>query len=68
MANVIVDQFGRDIQMIPVDEEYFTVDVEVAVSSQFFGWIVGIDGGVKIAGPESVKRQMGEAIEMIQGK
>lgn len=68
MANVIVDQFGRDIQMNPVDEEHFAVDVEVAVSSQFFGWLVGIGGGVKIDGPEGVKRQMGEAIEMIQGK
>ena len=58
MSNVIVDQFGRDIQMIPVDENYFIVDVEVAVSSQFFGWIVGIGGGVKLIGPEEVKEKM----------
>lgn len=66
MANVIVDQFGRDVQMIPVDEGHFTVDVEVAVSSQFFGWLVGIGGGVMIASPEGVVRQMNTEIEKIQ--
>ena len=62
MANVIVDQFGKDVMMIPVDDEYFKVNVEVAVSDQFFGWVVGIGGGVKIEAPVDVKNKFSECI------
>ena len=58
MSNVIVDQFGKDITMTPVDEEHFTVRVEVAVSDQFFGWVIGLGDGVRIEGPEDVKKYM----------
>lgn len=58
MANVIVDRFGKDVMMIPMDDEYFKVNVEVAVSDQFFGWVVGIGGGVKIEAPENVNRKL----------
>ena len=34
------------------DDEHFEVKVEVAVSGNFLGWIIGI-GGVKIVGPKS---------------
>ena len=32
LAGVIIDRFGKDIMMIPADEEHFTVRVDVAVS------------------------------------
>ena len=48
--------------MRSVDEEHFEVKVEVAVSGNFLGWIIGI-GGVKITGPESVVGEMDELIE-----
>lgn len=57
MANVIVDRFGRDIHMQKVDDKHFQVRVDVAVSGNFLGWIIGI-GGVKIVGPEDVVRKM----------
>lgn len=57
MANVIVDRFGRGIHMQKVDDEHFQVRVDVAVSGNFLGWIIGI-GGVKIVGPESVVGEM----------
>lgn len=62
MANVIVDQFGKSVKMIPVNDDYFKVNVDVAVSDQFFGWVVGIGGGVKIEAPESVKDKFKECI------
>ena len=60
MANVIVDRFGRDIHMQMVDDTHFQVNVDVAVSGNFLGWIIGI-GGVRITAPEQVVKQM-EAI------
>lgn len=57
MANVIVDQFGRNVLMRPVEDEHFEVKVEVAVGGNFLGWIIGI-GGMKIVDPESVVEEM----------
>ena len=67
MANVIVDQFGKDVMMIPVDDEYFKVNVEVAVSDQFFGWVVGIGGGVKIEAPSNVIKRFKDCIKLFEG-
>ena len=58
MANVIYDQFGHDVHLIPVDDDHFTVKVSVAVSSQFLSWVIALEGEAQIAGPESVKKQM----------
>ncbi len=62
MSNVIVDQFGHDVKMVPVDEGHFTVDVEVAVSPQFFGWIVSLDHSVEIYGPTNVLEEMKDIV------
>lgn len=45
--------------MQPIDENHFEVKVDVAVSGNFLGWIIGI-GGVKIVDPESVVEKMRE--------
>ena len=65
MANVIVDQFGTDIMMIPLDDGCFKVNVEVAVSDQFFGWVVGIGGFVTIEAPENVKKKMNDLLKSL---
>ena len=58
MANVIIDQFGKNDKLVPVDEEYFTVKVNVAVSSQFLAWAIALEGNAVITGPEEVKVKM----------
>ncbi len=58
MANVIIDQFGRDIKINKTNKGYFTVVVDVAVSDQFYGWIFGLGGKVIIESPEDVKKGM----------
>ena len=58
MANVIIDQFGKDVKLVPVDEECFTVKVNVAVSSQFLSWVIALEGNAVITGPEEVKGKM----------
>jgi predicted DNA-binding transcriptional regulator YafY len=55
LAGVILDRFGSDIWMVPEDNEHFTAQVTVTVSSQFFGWITAIGKDLKLAGPEEVK-------------
>ena len=50
LAGVIIDRFGKDIMMIPADEEHFTVRVDVAVSGQFISWVFSLGNEVKILG------------------
>jgi hypothetical protein len=46
-----------------LDDEYFKVNVEVAVSDQFFGWVVGIGGFVTIEAPENVKNKFNDCLK-----
>ena len=57
LANVAIDRFGSDVIMINNNNGTFTINCEVAVSSQFFGWIAGLGKQVKIESPENVKTQ-----------
>ncbi len=55
MAGVILDRFGKDITILPgEDEGWHETHVNVALSDQFFGWIFSIGTGVRIAGPVAV--------------
>ena len=40
--------------MVPVDEDHFQTTVSVAVSSHFLGWIMSLDGDIKVVGQGSV--------------
>jgi len=52
MANVLIDQFGFDAEFKKVDSEYFNATVNVAVSPQFFGWVLSLGKAVSIVAPK----------------
>ena len=58
LAGVIIDRFGKDVMMIPEDEDQFRVNVDVHVSKQFLGWVFSLGEAVKIIGPDEVVEQM----------
>ena len=58
MVGVVIDRFGKDIPIVPVDDGHFEAKVNVVVSSQFFGWIMALGGGVRITGPGPVVKRM----------
>lgn len=58
LSGVMIDRFGSDLMMIPVDEGHFTVHVNVRVSGHFLGWIISLGEGVKIVGPDEVVERM----------
>ena len=64
-AGVMIDRFGKDIFMVPVDDSHFTVSVNVAVSRQFLAWVFALGEGVKIVEPQSVVEQMKEEVERL---
>ena len=65
LAGVIIDRFGKDVMLVPVDEERFTVNVKVYVSGQFLGWIISLGEGVKVVGPDDVVKMMKEEIKRL---
>lgn len=64
-AGVFIDRFGKEISLIPVDEEHFTVTVRVAMSRQFLGWIMSLGEGIRIVSPDNVVEQMQEEIRRL---
>jgi len=63
LADAVIDQFGRDVMMIPLDDEHFTITVPVQISPPFFAWIATFGRRVKILGPEPVVEKMRDFIQ-----
>lgn len=68
MVSVIIDRFGKDITINPVDEEHFRTTVNVSVSNQFLGWIMALGDKVKIVSPDEVVEQMRSEISRLMGQ
>lgn len=66
MVNILMDRFGKDIPLVPIDDEHFEAKVHVVVSPQFFGWIMALGKGIAITGPEPVVRKMREEVARLQ--
>ena len=62
LAGVIIDRFGKDVMMIPADEEHFNVNVDVRFSRQFLGWVFSLGSDIQIVGPDDVVEQMRKEI------
>ena len=65
MAGIMIDRFGKNIPFLKKDAEHFTMNVKVAVSRQFFSWIMGLGSGVQIIGPVWVVDAMKEEIRRL---
>ena len=68
LVGVVIDRFGKDIPLVPLDGDRFEASVRVAVSPQFFGWVMGMGGGIRITGPEPVVRRMREEVRKLAGQ
>ena len=64
-AGIIIDRFGKDVTLIPIDENTFCVHVDVIPSSQFLGWIMSLGAGIKITGPDKVVQQMQNEVKRL---
>ena len=55
LIGVVLDRFGKDVDLRQLSEEEVSVRVKVAVSGQFFGWLTGIGPQAQILSPEKTK-------------
>lgn len=65
LSGVIIDRFGRDIMLIPQEDDTFTVQLPVVLSPQFFGWLFGLGSGMKLTAPESAVRRYREHLRQV---
>ncbi|MDO5302136.1 MAG: WYL domain-containing protein [Tissierellia bacterium] len=68
MIGVLLDRFGTDLPIQPLDEEHFTTQVSVVPSRQFFGWIIGLGPKVTISGPKSVAQEMRTILQELKSQ
>ena len=66
MAGIIIDRFGLDTPMAPVSKTRFQAIIEVAVSQQFFGWLIGLGTDIQLVGPTPVVRRMRAYIRSLE--
>lgn len=65
LADVVIDQFGKDVMMIPVDSDHFTITVSVEISPTFFAWVATFGRRIKILEPAPVVEKMREFAEKL---
>lgn len=63
LADVVIDQFGKDIMMIPCDESHFIITAPIEISPPFFAWIATFGRRVKILSPEPVVEKMRDFLQ-----
>lgn len=68
LIGVVMDRFGSDVMLRPIDEAHFKLVVDVVISNPFWGWIVGLGEDVKVVGPEEVVEQFRLFVEQLYNR
>lgn len=63
LAGVIIDRFGKNIDLNIVNDNEFDVNVKVALSNQFYGWVLSIGNDIRILKPKKARDGIREMIE-----
>ena len=58
LIGTMLDRFGADVPVEPLDELTYSLFAPVRVSAPFFGWVFQFGGRVKILAPDDVREQM----------
>ena len=67
LLDTVIDRFGtKGARYAKDDEGHFRVDVDVEISDQFFGWLLGFGNKVKIMGPESAITSFTEYLDKVR--
>lgn len=67
MVGVMIDRFGTEISIREAGDMVI-VRTEVEVSSQFYGWLVGLGDAVRLIGPDEVVLEYKKYLENIISK
>lgn len=65
LIGAILDRFGTNNIIVPVDDSRFRIRQEVNVSGQFYGWLVGLGPDAKIVHPPYVVEEFKNRIAAV---
>lgn len=68
LVGVIADQFGDDIFIVKENDNCFRFSSKISISSQFYAWVFGLGGSVKILSPKKVVDGYKQHIEAVYKK
>ncbi len=68
LVGVVIDRFGKDIQITEKGSDTFTATVEVTISRQFLGWIFAVGDGLRITAPEPIVDLMREEAKALASR
>jgi predicted DNA-binding transcriptional regulator YafY len=58
LAGVVIDRFGKDIRMVADGDEHFTINVKVALSPVFYGWLFQFGDLCEVISPQTLKKEL----------
>jgi len=58
LANVVIDRFGKNITMVPDGDDHFTVNIRVALSPVFYGWLFQFGELCEVVSPQSLRDEL----------
>ena len=65
LADAVIDQFGKDTILIPIDEKHFTATLPVELSPPFLAWVATFGRAAKILSPQLAIDEMRNFIEKV---
>ncbi len=66
MINSIIDRFGEDVSIMPLDGEHFKVITEVNAGEGFISWILQSGEKAEILYPERIRNEIKEKIDKMK--
>lgn len=65
LADAVIDQFGKDTVLVPVDDAHFCAILPVELSPPFCAWVATFGRAAKILAPEAAITEMRKFIEKV---
>lgn len=67
LAGVFIERFGDSVSIFPnfQRKHHFVAKINVYISPQFYGWLLGLGKGVRIISPEHIKKDFIENLKSV---
>ena len=63
LINVVIDQFGKDVSICTLDENNFFIQVKIAPTSTFLGWLLQFGEQAEVLAPEELRARTAQSLE-----
>ena len=68
LIGVVIDRFGKDIDIRKRDENHFSIRARLLVSNQLYGWLAGMGPDIKILMPQDAHEKYVDYLKTLIGE